>query len=192
MSEHHEIALPPSLRLSGDGIQLREWTESDLSALVELYDDPEIDRWTPVPSPFTPEAARAHLAKAHQGREEGRRSAQLAITTDGGQPRGEVLLFRCELDARDVELAYGVGSRHRRQGLASRAVELMASYASRDLGARRVLLRIEPANAPSEAVARTTGFRLTDDEPLTREAKGRRVELLTWCLECGGTDSPSN
>ncbi|MFJ6015274.1 GNAT family N-acetyltransferase [Streptomyces sp. NPDC092952] len=192
MSQDHEIALPPSLRLSGDGIQLREWTESDLSALVELYDDPEMDRWTPVPSPFTSEAARAYLAKARRGPGEGRRNVQLAITTDGGQPCGEILLFRCELDARDVELAYGVGSRHRRQGLASRAVGLMASHASRELGARRVLLRIEPANLPSEAVARATGFRLTDDEPLTREAKGRRVELLTWCHESGGTDLPSN
>ncbi|MBW5420097.1 GNAT family N-acetyltransferase [Streptomyces sp. BG9H] len=191
MSSQREIVLPPSIRLSGDGILLREWTESDLSALVELYDDPEIDRWTPVPSPFDFIAAREYLTKAREGREKGRKKAQLALTTDGEQPRGEVLLFRSELDARDVELAYGVGSQHRRQGLASRAVKLMADYACRQLAAKRVLLRIETANCPSVAVARATGFQLTDDEPITREAKGRQVTLLTWCYQSGEADSLS-
>ncbi|WP_405691281.1 GNAT family N-acetyltransferase [Streptomyces sp. NBC_00057] len=191
MSSQREIVLPPSIRLSGDGILLREWAESDLPALVELYDDPEIDRWTPVPSPFDARAAREYLTKAREGREEERKKAQLVITTDGEQPRGEVLLFHSELDARDVELAYGVGSQHRRQGLASRAVKMMADYACRQLGARQVLLRIETGNSPSVAVARATGFQLTDDEPITREAKGRQVKLLTWCYEYGGADSLS-
>lgn len=191
MSSQHEIVLPSSIRLSGDGILLREWAETDLAALVELYDDPEIDRWTPVPSPFDSTAASEYLAKAHEGREDGRKKAQLAITTDGKQPRGEVLLFRNELDARDVELAYGVGSQHRRQGLASRAVGLAADYAHRQRGVRRVLLRIEPGNCPSVAVARATGFQLTDDEPVTLEVKGRQIRLLTWCHQNGGADSLS-
>ncbi|MFJ5834967.1 GNAT family N-acetyltransferase [Streptomyces sp. NPDC093089] len=190
MPTRREIVLPSSIRLPGDGILLREWTEADLSALIELYDDPEMDRWTPVPSPFDSTAAGEYLTKAHEGRENGRRTAQLAITTDGELPRGEALLFRCQLDARDVELAYGVGSRHRRQGLASRSVRLLTDYAGRQLGARRVLLRIDPGNLRSVAVARTTGFRLTDDEPITREAKGRQVTLLTWCHENGGAVSP--
>ncbi|KOG13964.1 MULTISPECIES: GNAT family N-acetyltransferase [Streptomyces] len=185
MPSRHEIVLPPSIRLSGDGVLLREWTETDLSALVEVYDDPEIDRWTPVPSPFDSTAAGAYLARAHEGREEGRKTAQLAITTDGEEPRGEILLFRCAVDPRDVELAYGIGSRYRRQGLASRAVRLAADYARRQLSARRVLLRIEPENSPSVAVARATGFQLTDDKPVTREAKGRQVTLLTWCHQDG-------
>ncbi|MFE5482311.1 GNAT family N-acetyltransferase [Streptomyces sp. NPDC056527] len=189
MTDQREIVLPSSIRIAGDGIHLREWTESDLPALVELYDDPEIDRWTPVPSPFDSTAAREYLAKAREGRGEGRDKAQLAITTDGEQPRGEVLVFRCRIDPRDVELAYGVGSRHRRLGLASRSVKLLADYACRRLGARRVLLRIETENAPSTAVARATGFRLTEDEPITREAKGRQVTLLTWCYEDGEASS---
>ncbi|WP_432590413.1 GNAT family N-acetyltransferase [Streptomyces sp. HD1123-B1] len=181
MASQPGIVLPPSIRLSGDGILLREWAESDLPALVELYDDPEIDRWTPVPSPFDSQAAREYLAKAREGREDGRRKAQLVITTDGEQPLGEVLLFPCGLEARDVELAYGVGSRYRRQRLASRAVKLMTDYACRRLGARRVLLRIEAGNSPSVAVARAAGFQLSNDEPITREAKGRQATLLTWC-----------
>ncbi|MCX5504690.1 MULTISPECIES: GNAT family N-acetyltransferase [unclassified Streptomyces] len=167
------------VRLAGQNIVLREWDEADIPALIEMYDDPEIDRWTPVPSPFDAEAARAYLGRAREARAEGRR-VQLAITADGGQPQGEVLIWWDDLDDRDIELAYGVGSRFRRRGLASAAVTVATGYALQHCGARRVLLRIEADNAPSAAVARSAGFAPTTDEPVAREAKGRRVLLRTW------------
>ncbi|MGW5971442.1 hypothetical protein [Streptomyces sp. NPDC055186] len=46
--------------------------------MIELYDDPEIDRWTPVPSPFDSRAAREYLPKAREGREEGRKASAAA------------------------------------------------------------------------------------------------------------------
>ena len=165
------------VRLAGQNIVLREWDEADIPALVEMYDDPEIDRWTPVPSPFDVEAARAYLGRARAARAEGR-LVQLAVTSDGGQPQGEVLIW---WDGRDIELAYGVGSRFRRRGPASAAVTVATGYALQHCEARRVLLRIEAGNAPSAAVARSAGFAPTTDELVEREAKGRRALLRTWC-----------
>lgn len=179
MDSRPTLILPDALRLDGFGIQLREWSDDDVADLIALYDDPEIDRWTPVTSPFDVEAARAYLAAAHAKRAEGQ-AVQLAITTDGDRPLGEVLLFPSASDVRDVELAYGVGAAHRGRGLASNAVRLLAAYAERTTGARRIVLRIEAGNAASEAVARATGFALTDDEPVIRASKGREVVLLTW------------
>lgn len=171
------------VRLAGRGIVLREWDEEDIPTLVEMYDDPEISRWTPVPSPFDVDAAREYLGRARKARSEGR-CMQLAITADGGQPQGEVLLFQDDQDDkddRDIELAYGVGPRYRRRGLASAAVVVATEYAVQHLAARRVILRIEVENAPSAAVARSAGFVPTADELVAREAKGRRVLLRTWC-----------
>lgn len=74
-----ELVPPPSIRLSGDGILVREWVESDLSALLELYGDPEIDRWRPMPSPFDSRAVHEFLAKPSERRKEGRKVAQLAV-----------------------------------------------------------------------------------------------------------------
>ncbi|MFC8431084.1 GNAT family N-acetyltransferase [Streptomyces sp. NPDC057253] len=181
MDTNRPFALVPPVRLEGYGVRLRPWTDGDLVDLVALYDDPEMARWTPVASPFDLDAARAYLAGAREGHAEGRK-VQLAITTDGILPRGEVLLFRSGSDGRDLELAYGVGPDHRGQGLAGRAVRLAAEHAVREIRPRRVLLCIDPANAASEAVARSCGFELTDEPPVRRTSRGREVVLRTWRL----------
>ncbi|MEU9187143.1 GNAT family N-acetyltransferase [Streptomyces sp. NPDC048484] len=172
---------PAHLRLEGEGVHLREWSDDDRDALIAVYEDPEIARWTPVASPFDTPAALVYLAEAREARAQGRR-VQLAITTDGVLPRGEVLLFRNKADERDVEIAYGVGAAHRGRGLASRAVRLLSAYAVRHTDARRVVLCIEEANAASAAVARAAGFTRTDDEPVLRTSRGREITLRTWSL----------
>ncbi|WP_128378236.1 GNAT family N-acetyltransferase [Streptomyces cavernae] len=176
-------AFPEQLRLEGDGIRLREWADDDVPALVELYDDPEIDRWTPIVSPFDTAAARTYLHEARVARAEGRK-VQLAITTDGLRPRGEVLLFRSDVDPRDAEIGYGVAAPFRGRGLATRAVRLLADYAVRRLRPRRLVLCIEEANVPSAGVARASGFELAQDAPVIRTSKGRRLVLRTWQYGC--------
>ncbi|WP_328744546.1 GNAT family N-acetyltransferase [Streptomyces sp. NBC_00285] len=175
------LTLVPPARLEGYGVRLRAWADTDLAGLVALYDDPEMARWTPVASPFDLDAARRYLAGAREGQAEGRK-VQLAITTDGVLPRGEVLLFRSGSDERDLELAYGVGSAHRGQGLAARAVRLTAEYTVREIRPRRVVLCIDAANAASEAVARSCGFRPTDEPPVRRASRHREAVLRTWQL----------
>ncbi|GKQ33908.1 GNAT family N-acetyltransferase [Streptomyces sp. A012304] len=175
------FTLPATLRLEGDGIVLRPWSDDDLDDLVAMYDDPEIARWTPVVSPFDARAARAYLDRARAGLAEGR-GVQLAVTTDGRRPKGEVLLFRSSSDGRDAELAYGVGAAHRGQGLAGRAVRLVAEHAVRVLRPRRVVLCVEAGNAASEGVARSCGFALTDEPAVRRSHQDRDVLLRTWAL----------
>lgn len=173
--------LPFPIRLTGDGIELREWTFDDLDDLVELLDDPDIARWTPMPSPFDVEAGLAYLKRAQQGRLNGQR-IQLAITEDGGRPLGEVLLFGVDSDLREAELGYLVGAAYRRRGLAWRALSLLAGYAQETLGLRRLLLRIDPDNTASTAVARRCGFRLTGEPPILQEGPYGSSSLDTWEL----------
>lgn len=181
MDTNRTFTLVPPVGLEGYGVRLREWEDTDLADLVALYDDPEMARWTPVASPFGPDAARAYLAGAREGRAEGRK-LQLAVTADGLVPLGEVLLFRSGSDERDLELAYGVGSVHRGQGLARRAVRLAAEYAVAEIRPRRVVLCIDAANAASEAVARSCAFELTDEPPVRRVSRDREAVLRTWRL----------
>src|SRR3954453_16262491 len=130
--------LPFPVTLTGDGIRLREWRAEDLEDLVELLDEPDIARWTPMPWPFAVEAGMASLKRARQGRANGQR-IQLAITADGGKPLGEVLLFGVDAGLKEAELGYLVGAPYRRRGLASSGLSLLSGYARRTLGLSRLL-----------------------------------------------------
>ncbi|MEU6272035.1 GNAT family N-acetyltransferase [Streptomyces populi] len=171
-------SFPERIELSGEGLVLRDWTEADLAAMPELFDHPDIAYWTPLVSPFDEAAARARLARDRRMREEGT-VVLLAITVDGGAPLGEVMLRRAP---EGMEIGYAVGPAHRGQGLAVRAVRVMAAYAFERWAARRVILELEAENAASVAVATKAGFALLDVPLITGEEKGRPYALQTWGL----------
>jgi RimJ/RimL family protein N-acetyltransferase len=177
----NDVRLPYPLTLTGDGIILREWRSEDLDDLVIMLDEPDIARWTPMPSPFDVDAGIAYLKRAYQGRVSGRR-IQLAITVDGAEPLGEVLLFGVDATTREAELGYLVGERHRRRGLASRALSLLSAYAQGNLNLSRLVLRIDPGNTASTAVARRCGYRLTGEAPILQEGPYGPTSLDTWEL----------
>lgn len=169
---------PDGIELTGEGLVLRDWTESDLAAMPGLLDHPDVAHWTPIVSPFDEEAARARLDRARQLRAEGS-TILLAITVDGGAPLGEVMLRRAP---EGTELGYVVGPAHRGHGLAARAVRVMSGYAFEELGADQVILELEPDNAASVGVATRAGFSLLDVPLIEGEEKGRPYVLQTWGL----------
>ncbi|MGW8777642.1 GNAT family N-acetyltransferase [Streptomyces sp. NPDC055796] len=172
-------SFPERIELKGEGLVLRHWAETDLAAMPELFDHPDIAYWTPIVSPFDDEAARTRLERARRMCAEGT-ALLLAITVDGGAALGEVMLKRAP---EGTELGYAVGPAHRGQGLAARAVRVMASYAFEDLGVDQVILELEAENASSVGVATRAGFRLLDVPLITGEEKGRPYVLQTWGLE---------
>ncbi|MEV4192869.1 GNAT family N-acetyltransferase [Streptomyces toxytricini] len=172
-------SFPERMELRGEGLVLRDWTEDDLAAMPELFDHPDIAYWTPIVSPFDAEAARARLERDRKLRAEGT-TILLAITVDGGAPLGEIMLRRAP---EGTEIGYAVGPAHRGQGLAARAVRVMAAYAFEELGVERVILELEAENAASVGVATKAGFRLLDVPLIEGEEKGRPFSLQTWGLD---------
>ncbi|MDA5284846.1 MULTISPECIES: GNAT family N-acetyltransferase [unclassified Streptomyces] len=172
-------SFPDRIELTGEGLVLRDWTEADLTAMPELFDHPDIAYWTPIVSPFDDEAARTRLDRARNLRADGT-ALLLAITVDGGAALGEVMLKRAP---EGTELGYAVGPAHRGQGLAARAVRVMAAYAFEQLDVTRVILELEAENSSSVGVATRAGFRLLDVPLIKGEEKGRPYVLQTWGLD---------
>ncbi|MFI7051615.1 GNAT family N-acetyltransferase [Streptosporangium canum] len=173
------VSFPVGLRLSGHGLVLREWDDGDLPAMVGLFDDPEVAYWTPLVSPFDLNAAQVYLKRARERRTAGQR-VQLAITVDGREPMGEVLLMLTGPGLDVAEIGYVVGAAHRGRGLAARAVRVMTDFARDTVGVVQLLLEIEEGNAASAAVASAAGYHLTDVPPIPGEDKGRPLLLRTW------------
>ncbi|KJY26486.1 GNAT family N-acetyltransferase [Streptomyces sp. A1547] len=172
-------SFPDRMELAGEGLVLRDWTEGDLAAMPALFDDPDVAYWTPIVSPFDEAAARARLDRDRRMRAEGA-VILLAITVDGREPLGEVMLRRAP---EGTELGYAVGPAHRGRGLAPRAVRVMAAYAFEQLGVDQVILELEAENAASVAVAVKAGFRLLDLPLIEGDEKGRPYALQTWALD---------
>jgi len=166
-----------SVTVVEDGLVLREWTTDDVPDLVRLFDTPEMNRRTPLASPFDAAAARLYVQAAHDNR---RRlgALQLAITQDGRQPEGEVIIFPTETEG-TVELAYGVGEQHADRGLARRAVHTAMRLALAG-GASRARLQIAVDNQPSQHVARATGFFELDLPLVERRRKGQVLHMAVW------------
>lgn len=165
-----------SFTVSQHGLVLREWAEADVPSLVSMFDTDEMDRWTPLPHPSDSGIAADYVRRAHAAKAEG--TLQLAITVDGGQARGEVIMFPTS-DPGVCEFAFAVGRAARGQGLAARAVGALldpAQAAGYEVGR----LMIAADNVASEGTAKVAGF-TRRDVPLQRRArKGYVLQMATW------------
>ena len=179
MSDGRRFPGPGPVRLAGDGLVLREWRPADLARMTELFDDPEVRRWTPLASPFDLEAARAYVERAGTRRADGS-ALQLAITEgDDEPPVGEVLLF---MHPDLAEVGWALGPAHRGRRLASRAVRCLIAWAGPRWGVERFRALIEPGNEASERVAVACGFVAVRGTPVLVESRGRTVGLTAWHL----------
>ena len=176
-----EIPLPdPPLE---DGtVALRRWHQADRGALVEACQDPEIPRWTAVPSPYGAGDAREYLARAEIDRRSGRELGLAVVEADGGTLLGSCGLARFDWQDRKAEVGYWVAAAARRRSVGSRATGLLARWAIAELGMERVELLANPLNEASQRLALRAGF---TREGLLREyrrRKGQREDLIMFSL----------
>jgi RimJ/RimL family protein N-acetyltransferase len=142
-----------------DGVvRLRLMVEADVPAVVAAVQDPEIPRWTRVPSPYGAQDARQFQRAVSTGVQSGTDLAALIVSVDGGDVLGAVGIHGIDPDSARCSAGYWVAAPERGRGVAARALGVLCRYAFDALGAERIELWIEPANAPSLRVAEAVGF----------------------------------
>ncbi|MBB6348350.1 GNAT family N-acetyltransferase [Nonomuraea muscovyensis] len=153
---------------------LRPPVEADAEAIVTACDDPVAAGWLALPSPYTPDDARAHLAAAEARWRAG--GAEYAIT-EGGVRVGSVGVTPPDRWGA-VSMGYLVAPGARGRGVATTAARAVTQWLF-DQGVHRVELQVAVENVASLLVAYRAGFH---EEGRRREAKvardGRRVDAI--------------
>ena len=161
------MSLPfPDAGLTDGTLTLRRWRPDDLDALVAACQDPEIPRWTSVPSPYTDDTGRWFLGRCDEWWDAGT-DLPLAIVDTGGL-LGATGIHRIGADADAPgldgladEVGYWLAAGARGRGVVTRAVVLLTAWCFTTLDRPTLWLRAHPDNERSLAVARRCGFRDT-------------------------------
>jgi len=147
----------PTDPISDGVLTLRLPAGRDVPRLVEACQDPEIPRWTMVPSPYSEADGRGWVAEAARLAAAGEEWPFLLVGADDGL-LGSVGLVGLDLERGSVEIGYWIAPWARGRGLAARGAVLVRDAAVARLGARRAELLIHRDNAASVAVALRAGF----------------------------------
>jgi RimJ/RimL family protein N-acetyltransferase len=162
--------------LADGELRLRPPERGDVDAVTVACQDPEIARFTRVPSPYERAHAEGWIAHAADAWRAGTEAVFVVVDTQGGELLGSVGLMRLDDDRAVAEIGYWVAAGARQRGVATRSVRLVSRWAVRDLGVRRLELMTHVENVASQRVAASTGF--------VREGVLRSYVTL----ECGVSD----
>lgn len=145
--------------LSTGRLLMRTVGPKDTQTVYEAAQDPDIQRWTTIPSPYLYEHARSFTEQlAPEGWADGS-----TLTWGLFLPEGEELVGMLGLTMRSMssaEIGFWGTKEHRGNGYVTEAVLTAARFAFVDLSIDRVEWRAEVGNTPSRAVAVRTGFTL--------------------------------
>lgn len=171
--------------LSDGVVVLRPWRLEDVPRVTEICVDPEISRWTRVPSPYLEEHARTWIEQTIRDWDDRKHAAFAVTDVTTGEVVGAIGLRFHEDYALQASAGYWVAKEARGRGVATAALRLLSRWALRELHLPRVQLVTDPENVPSQRVAERAGFRR---EGLLRsyiELQGGRRDCLMFSLLAG-------
>jgi RimJ/RimL family protein N-acetyltransferase len=177
------------MELSDGIVLLRPWGAGDVPEMTIALNDPEIERWLDgIPQPYTEEDARFWIGDAKDAWESGDRF-NFAVTERKDDRVLGGIGMRVLAETQTGEVGYWVRAEARGNGVATRALELIAPWAFESRGIERLQLYAEIENIPSQRVAEKAGFRRDGViRSWRRSALGRRPDFALYSLLPGELD----
>jgi RimJ/RimL family protein N-acetyltransferase len=148
--------LPPDPPLTDGRISLRTLVATDEDAAFQACQDPEIQRWVPVPVPYLRENARDFVHNWKEGWTAAAHGALAIADVSSDRLLGAIGLSPIE---HRLSVGYWVVPEERGRGIATDAVRLLAAWALRTLSYPRLELYHFIGNEASGRVAEKAGFR---------------------------------
>jgi RimJ/RimL family protein N-acetyltransferase len=172
--------------LTTDRLSLRELRPADTDAVLAACQDPEIPRWTSVPSPYTREHAAEFVGRiSPQGWREDTMYNFGVFTRDTGtlvSSMGLVRLAQLGAPVRQAELGYWTAKEQRGKGYTVEAARAVCHWAFDSLGVERLEWYAEAGNEGSRAVALRLGFVMEGTQRAKIAQRGTRRDTWTGAL----------
>jgi RimJ/RimL family protein N-acetyltransferase len=149
------IRLLPATIEVGD-LLIRLPQPSDADAVVAAVQDPEIPRWTTVPSDYGIDQANDWIAMANERFARGDHRRHYVIVQKGALV-GSVGLVSARIDDQQGEVGYWLAPEARGNGIARRALTAVVTELLR-AGYQRIDAEIIVGNEPSQRVLEAVGF----------------------------------
>ena len=161
-------------------IRLDPLGEQHLDGLAVLVDDPDVLRFTRVPAPPPPDMPRRWLARYEEGRIDRSCEGFAVVDPETEAFLGLALAPAIDHEGRTAELGYVVAPAARGRGVATAALSRLTDWALAELGALRLELIIDVANAASKRVARRCGYQREGVLRSVHLKHGLRSDVELW------------
>jgi RimJ/RimL family protein N-acetyltransferase len=150
-----DVGMDP-VALEDERLLLRVPELADVPAVTAACQDPEVQRWTTVPSPYTEKDARWFVEDYARPRWAGDVGATWLITD---RSSGELLgCYGLDLAAGVGEVGFWVAAPARGRGVCTAATRLVCRWGFDTLGLRRIEWQAFVGNVGSRRVAEKAGF----------------------------------
>jgi RimJ/RimL family protein N-acetyltransferase len=178
------VTVPPDgVEITADDLHLRPWQAGDAGALAQVMADPDVVRWTGLPS----RPALEWVTRTWPGRwADGTGAAFAVLDAAAAELLGGVDLHGVDPAAGTAEVGWFCAPGARGRGVGTRAVQVLSRWAFGAVGLSRLTAQVEVGNWASRALAEKAGFTV---EGVLRDAPapgGRRAD--TWLASLLVTD----
>jgi len=147
------------VEISAGALHLRAHGPGDIRAVFEACQDPDIQRWTTVPSPYSEDDARKFVTEiVPEGWRTGRELTWAVLDSMTGELLASVGLGRHQGDRAIAEIGFWCAAAARGRGVTTRAVAVVCRWAFAELNLARIEWLAVVGNDGSRRVAEKVGF----------------------------------
>lgn len=147
------------VEITAGRLHLRPFRPSDAPAVYLACQDPDIQRWTTVPSPYSKEDARAFVEEFCSNEWATGRGAVFAIVDSAtGDLLGSIGLSGLDRSDGLAEIGFWTVPTARGRGVMVEAVQVVCRWAFAEMGRERIEWQAGVGNIASRRVAERAGF----------------------------------